>query len=751
MDSPAFGHATLSNCEREMIHLAGSVQPHGLLLLLQADADLQVLQASANTDELLGVAASALQGRPLASLAGNLPEQLQRLLPGMGEEPLPLRCHTGQGMALRYFEGTAHRPPGGGVVLELEPVDRGSGIAAIALDAAHGTRSIAAAVERFSAAGTLNGLCDAVVQVLRDLTGYDRVMVYRFDPDGHGQIFAEARAVHLEPLLGHHYPASDIPQRARELYLRNRVRVLADVHYTAAPLVPVLRPDSGEPLDMSMCHLRSMSPLHLQYLKNMGVTGTLVASLVREGRLWGLIAAHHYSPRHLRLGLRQVVDLLAEVASTRIAAIENYAHAQVALMVKRLEQRLIEATSTEGDWRQALFRSPRTLLQPLEATGAALFHGDEILSTGDAPSTPELRALCAWVHEQPAGADPGAPYTCNAVGQAHPPLLALTPTACGVLAVRLSTQRPDFLMWFRKEQLLTVKWAGNPNKAALLAHDPLQDAPSGPVQDPLHLSPRRSFATWSEIVRGTARPWTLAERTMGRAIGTALVDIIVQVHAVRLLIAEHQLAQIRQTVNAAQEPVLMTDARGVLIFANHAFVALRGSAAEAPAVGQPVAGLFDGAAFVQQVLEGLVRAPWRGEWVVLIPGAERSAGTPVSVRAEAVSTRDGELLGCIIVLDDLRARRQTALARQRLEASLLMAGGAGTGPVAGAAGAGTGAGPGRRADEVLGAILSNASLAAMDITDAVGGPSVAPLLQELEASAQRATTLYERFRNFTAG
>ena len=731
MESPEFGQATLSNCERELIHLAGSVQPHGALLLLQATDGLPVLQASVNTETLLGVAAGALHGQPLACLAGDLAEQVLRLLPELGEEPLPLRCHTGQGPAVRYFEGTVHRPPGNGVVLELEPVDRGSGIGAVALHPAHGTRSIAAAVERFSAASTLNGLCDAVVQVLRDLTGYDRVMVYRFDPDGHGQIFAEARAAQLEPLLGHHYPASDIPQRARELYLRNRVRVLADVHYVAAPLMPLLRPDSGAPLDMSMCHLRSMSPMHLQYLKNMGVTGTLVASLVREDRLWGLIAAHHYSPRHLRLGLRQVVDLLAEVASTRIAAIENYAHAQVALMVKRLEQRLIEATSTEGDWRQALFRSPRTLLQPLDATGAALFHGDEILSTGEVPSTPELRALCTWVHEQPAGTDPGAPYTCSAVGQAHAPLAALTPTACGVLAVRLSTQRPDYLMWFRKEQLLTVKWAGNPDKAALLA----ADLDEGPPVDPLQLSPRRSFATWSEIVRGTARPWTLAERTMGRAIGTALVDIIVQVNAVRLLIAEHQLAQIRQTVNAAQEPVLMTDARGHLMFANHAFLALRGHAAGVPATGSPVAKLFDESGEVQLVLDGLAQQPWRGEWVVLTPGTENTAGTPVAVRAEAVPTRDGELLGCIIVLDDLRARRQTALARQRLEASLMLA---------------NGSGAGRRRDEVLGAILSNASLAAMDIADAVGGPSVAPLLEELEASAQRATTLYERFRNFAA-
>lgn len=737
MDSPAFGQATLSNCERELIHLAGSVQPHGVLLLLQAAAGLPVLQASENTAPLLGLEAQALLGQPLALLGGDVAEVVRQHLPrlsGLGEVPLPLRCHSGQGRERRYFEGTLHQAPGGGLVLELEPIDRGvaldgpssAAVGITELDSAHGARSIAAAVQRFSAAGTVNGLCEAVVQVLRELTGYDRVMVYRFDPDGHGEIFAEAKKTELEPLLGHHYPATDIPQRARELYLRMRVRVLADVHYTPSPLVPPLRPDSGEPLDMSMCHLRSMSPLHLQYLKNMGVTGTLVAALVREGRLWGLIAAHHYQPRHLSLALRQVVELLAEVASTRIAAIENYAHVQVALMVQRLEQRLIEATSTEGDWRHALLRSPQTLLQPLEATGAALFHGDEVLTTGEVPSTRELRALCEWVHALPVGSDEGAPFSCTSVGRLHPPLAGLAATACGVMAVRLSMQRPEYLMWFRPEQLQTVKWAGNPDKAALLAGETAEGA-EGPPQDPLQLSPRRSFATWSEIVRGSARPWTLAERSMARAIGTALVDIIVQVNAVRLLIAEHQLAQIRATVHAAREPVLMTDAEGRLIFENHAFAALRGGA-EPPVPGSAVAALFEEPARVSAVLAELAHQAWRGEWVVAGPG------TPVAVRAEAVPARDGRLLGCIFVFDDLRARRQTARARQHLEASLMQASGGGL-----------------PHDEVLGAILGNASLAAMDIADAVGAPSVAPLLQEVEASAQRATQLYDRLRSFTAG
>ena len=686
-DTPAFGQADLSNCERELIHLAGAVQPQGALLLLHGNTHM-VLQASSNCAEVLGVAAQALLGQGLVRLGGDLAERVARLLTGLGVEPLPLQCELGTGTQTQRFEGMAHRPVGGGLVLELEPTDRGSGATAINLDPTHGPQHMAAAVHRFSAAATLPSLCDAIVQVLRDMTGYDRVMVYRFDPDGHGKIVSEARDPRLEPLLGHHDPASDIPQRARDLYLRNRVRVLADVHYEAQPLVPLLRPDNGQPLDMSMCHLRSMSPVHLQYLKNMGVTGTLVASLVRDGKLWGLVAAHHYSPRHLRLALRAAVDMLAEVASTRIAAIENYAFTQVALMVRRL----------------ALFRSPRTLLQPLEATGAALFCDGEVLTSGEVPSTPELRALCNWVHAQP-------------------PLATLAPTACGVLAVKLSTTRPDYLMWFRKEQLLTVTWAGDPYK-------PMEG------DTPLVLSPRRSFAAWSEIVRGTALPWSQGERVMARAIGTALVDIIVQVHAVRLLIAEQQLTQVRATVGAAREPVLLADARGGLMFANQAFVALRGAgAAPLPKLGTPVAELFHDTPRVQRVMEGLAHQAWRGEWAIL--QAAQGATLPVAVRAEAVPGRDGQLLGFIVVLDDLRDKHRTAEARRHLEASLLMAG--------------ANQAAGRPTDAVLGAILTNASLAAMDIADAASGPTVALLLQELEASAERATAPYARIRGFSGG
>ncbi len=721
--SPPFGQADLTNCERELIQLAGSIQPHGLLLVLD-QPDGVIVQASSNAANCLGVASGSLIGTSLTALLGDIAQRvLECATVADLAEPLPLQCSTVTCDVVKYWEGALHRIEPGRLIVELETTADAPTFT-VAHDQHRLLQLVGDSVQRLSNAANIGVLADTAALRVRELIGYDRVMVYKFDADGHGKIIAEARDPRLESLLGHHYPATDIPQRARELYLRNRVRVLVDVHYEPSVLETAAESADNSPLDMSMSFLRSMSPLHLQYLKNMGVTATLVVSLVREGKLWGLIAAHHYSPRNVRFAVRAACDLLAEVMSTRIAAIENYAHAQVAVMVRRLEQRLIEATSTEGDWRLALFRNPRTLLQPLEATGAALFTDGEVLTSGEVPSTPELRELLQWIDTQ----SKETLFSCSSVAKANPMLDSLTPTASGVLAVKLSTKRPDYLMWFRKEQLLTVTWGGDPSKPMF-------------GNDPRELSPRRSFAAWSEIVRSTALPWTSAELALGRAIGAALVDIIVQVHAVRLLVAEHQLAGIRATVESSGESVAIADADGRLLFCNHAFAALTGRSGDEIPDLQQVARLFTDPHAMRRTLAALNggQPPWRGEMALRL---EDKSALPVAVRAEVVPGRDGKMLGFILTLFDLRDSKRAAAARRHLEESMQLA----------AHGRSLNAAMDdapRGADEVIGAILTNASLAAMDIADGSIGTPVAALLEELETSTQRAASLYEQIRAFT--
>jgi chemotaxis family two-component system sensor kinase Cph1 len=712
--SPAFGQADLTNCERELIQFAGSIQPHGLLLVLHAP-QLRIVQASRSAGHWLRMPLDGLLLRELQQLGGDASERVYALAEaGDLREPQPLRCSLGG----TVFEGALHRVADDTLVLELEPVDPLLPHS-LQIDSTQLLQRLGVAVQRISEAASIGVLTDGVVQQLRDIVGYDRVMVYRFDPDGHGKIIAEARDPRLESLLGHRYPATDIPQRARELYLRNRVRVLVDVHYQPSELLPQHPPGGGAgpggELDMSMCYLRSMSPLHLQYLKNMGVTATLVISLVREGRLWGLIACHHYQPRHLPYAVRAACELLGETLSTRIAAIENYTRAQVALQVRRLEQRLIEATSTEGDWRLALFRNPRTVLQPLDATGAVLFHDGEVMSCGEVPSTPELRALRAWL-DQHAG---DGPFSTVSIGQVSADLASLTPTASGVLAVRLSSTQPDYLVWLRKEQLQSYTWAGDPTK-------PIID------NDPLKLSPRRSFAAWSEIVRGTSAPWTPNELALASAFGDALIDIIVQVHAVRLLVAEHQLAHVREMVADSKEPVVIAAASGGAFHANAAFLKLaRREADECRSLDQLVA-LFSDRHLAHRMI-GQVRAEqraWRGEMTLALADG---SNLPVSLRAEPVPARDGSMLGFIFIFGDLSDMKLAREARMHLEAALSRVGRS----VQHADGAG-----------LFGAIIANAGLAAMDIADGGAAPTVAPLLQEVELATARATALYAHIRSF---
>ena len=303
---PAFGQADLTNCEREQIHLAGSIQPYGAMLVVR-EPDQTVVQASMNAAGLLGF--DAVIGRKLRDLGGDLAVSiLPRTLEPLDGVPVALRLRAGAGGA--EFDALLHRPPGNGLVVELEP----------ALPQPDIARRVESALQAFLSCYALRPLCEEAARVFRDVSGHDRVMVYRFAEQGHGEVFAEQRRADLEPYLGNRYPASDIPQVARRLYERNRLRVVADMDYEPVALEPRLNPLTGNDLDMSLSLLRSVSPTHVQYQKNMGVAATMVCSIMVGGRLWGLVACHHQSPRRVPVTVRAACDLLAEALGTRIAA-----------------------------------------------------------------------------------------------------------------------------------------------------------------------------------------------------------------------------------------------------------------------------------------------------------------------------------------------------------------------------------------------------------------------------------------------
>jgi len=702
LPNPAFGEADLSNCEREQIHLAGSIQPHGALIIVR-ESDHAIVQASANAGEFLGLE-SAVLGRTLRELKGDLCE---RIRPHQGDViPSILRCHLGDPPVA--FDALLHRLPGGGLVIEFERAERPVDL----------SKHLENALQRLSSSTALRALCDQTAAIFKDLTGYDRVMVYRFDEDGHGEVYSEQRQPELEAYLGNRYPASDIPQIARRLYERNRIRVLGDVEYTPVPLTPRLSPLTGQDVDMSMCFLRSMSPIHVQYLKNMGVRATLVASLVVCGKLWGLVACHHYVPRFVSYQIRAACELLAETIATRIAALDGFVQSQATLSVKRMEQRLMEAISREGDWKRALFESPQALLQPLDASGAVLLFEGQVLSCGEVPGTQDLREIARWLDSRPRF----RVFATASLGVDQPDFSALNPVASGIVATPISSALGEYVIWFRPERIRTVTWGGNPFKPVVIGDNPAD------------LSPRRSFAQWHQLVEGTSEAWTAGELMAARMIGDAVADVVLQSRSVRMLIIQDQLGQVSRQVRHSGQAVVIADATGRILLTNESFEQLLRSAHPHLEMIEDLAPLFSEPTKARNSLRELIeqQRSWRGE-----VGLQTKLGDsrPLMVRADPVFSSPERGLGFVLIFTDLTERKVAGAARRRFQQEIIGRHRAMSVPLD------------SKADlcyrNLLSSVVGNAQLAALEITDGMDLDHMPSMLESVQASVTRSAQLLE--------
>lgn len=483
----------LAQCAREKIQFSGAIQPGGFLIAC-TPGDWRVRHASANCEALFGLPVARLLDLPLDQL---LDETLIAAVEDAaaasrpGQPPMPAGAGN-LGPRAQIHELGVHRADDL-VHIEIEPQG-----AQVKLGAGELSQQMIARLVHIDDEDEFHR---TVAEQVRLLTGFDRVMVYRFLHDDSGEVIAEARASDVEPYLGLRYPASDIPPQARALYLRNRIRVIPDVAYVPVPIEPPVTAD-GRPLDLSQHQLRSVSPVHLAYLRNMGVAASMSVSLIVEGRLWGLIACHHRGARAVTPSARGAADLFGLFVSMRIAARELHRtsayqdHARQAR--DQLEARLIHARVPTV----ALTTELPLLLRALPSDGVALLQDGQWHTTGRVPDTTGLEEALRWIERQPA---PDLHMSAQAaqwrIERTTPPADGLA----GVLALPIRPQCGEWLLFFRREQIEDVRWAGRPDAA-------FQIDASG-----LHIGPRASFSTWRETYTGHSRPWTrvdtgLAER-----------------------------------------------------------------------------------------------------------------------------------------------------------------------------------------------------------------------------------------------
>ncbi len=492
---------TLTNCDMEPIHIPGSIQPHGLLLAARMP-ELQILYASENTREFLGIDAASLLGEPLHRL---LSEQavasIGQALCGKyaaqnsSMRLAPVRC-SGTLFDLSFHP--AKGGPSGLLIVEMQPAlsERYSATA---------TARINLCTRQLDCPASLDHLLELVVPVVRRETGYDRTMVYRFNEDGHGEILAEDKEPEIEPLLGLHYPATDIPRQARQLYMMQRLRAIVDSTYTPVRILADRKVVEDEPLDMTYCFLRSVSPMHVEYLKNMGVAGALSISLVVDNRLWGLIVCHHRCARNPDAETLAVCEHLGAVVSLLIALAQKADADAERLRKQSLLEQLGERLQVDTSLTQVLADNAGLVLALTGAAGALISADDQKSLIGQTPPLDEAEALMSQMYAR----EPDAISSCDAVGAVMPQFAHLALVTSGVLFAPCKPPTTGVL-WFRPEVTQTVHWGGNPYAAKEL------------VPATMQLSPRRSFAVWTEVQQGRSSAWTAGEMEAATALQNKL-------------------------------------------------------------------------------------------------------------------------------------------------------------------------------------------------------------------------------------
>lgn len=496
------GSVDLTDCDREPIHQLGLIQPTGFLIAVTAD--WIVLHVSANIGRWLGVEPDDLLGHPLS-----------RVITGEA-------LHTIRGrLQVAHINGSVERAfgvhlsdlapvcdvavhlSGSTIVIEAEPSE-GEG----PQDSGSLLRSMIARVQN---ARGFDGFCREAARQMRALTGFDRVMVYRFGPDGAGEVIAESAVHGIGSFLGQRYPASDIPQQARRLYERNWLRCIADVNAPPVPVVPTLDP-TGQPLDLSLSLLRSVSLIHVEYLRNMGVNASLSVSILRHGKLWGLLACHHRHARSLSFERRTTAELFGQMVSLLLEGREREQESQQEAQARRAHVRIMSMLADSASPLDSLVTFTTELRTLIECDGFACCIDGQLHMEGETPTREETLGVLRFLHRTP----PSKVYVTDELGAVHPPARDFTERACGLLAIPVSRLPRDYLVFFRKEIIRTVTWGGDPTK-------PAQYGPNGP-----RLTPRKSFEAWKETVRGRSKPWTELDERNAESLRVTLLEVVLR-------------------------------------------------------------------------------------------------------------------------------------------------------------------------------------------------------------------------------
>ncbi|TBO37072.1 ATP-binding protein [Pedobacter kyonggii] len=509
----------LNNCDKEPIHIPGKIQSHGFLVAVDK-CSLSITYISENVVVFLAEEAKSLLNKQLSVLnqfikqqdpAFNIEELLKlgiirKSFDAISPHPVEIN-----GLSFYLIISSSESD----WLLEFEPVTLQFDI----------QNSIGRSASSMLQGKSISALLKGAAQEVKKLINYDRIMIYKFLEDGHGEVVAEEKEADLEPFFGLHYPASDIPKQARALYKLNLTRLIADVNITDSPILTF---KENEALDLTNGSLRAVSPIHIQYLKNMGVHSSFSISLISHGELWGLIACHNYSPKFIDYKAREGAKLIGQILSSALEYRQEEEDAAVIEQFKSTANVLLEHLNRDKYLVEAVTTHKRTILDATKASGVAIIFENELKTIGNVPSEEEIRELVEWLKTT----NDESIYYTHRLSEIHSPAKKYKSIASGLLSCMLNKEMGEMIIWFKPEIITTVNWAGNPEKPVVPSENGL-----------LNLSPRKSFEIWSQVVNNTSEKWMAEEiASVLRIREIIITDINKKANEIRLLNEKLQAA-----------------------------------------------------------------------------------------------------------------------------------------------------------------------------------------------------------------
>jgi chemotaxis family two-component system sensor kinase Cph1 len=514
----------IARLKQPMIHLSSQIQPHGILMVLQ-EPELKIVQVSRNCSPVLGLVPDAIVNRTLGELIDEF--QIEKIMPVLQSGNLDLINPTKiwirrTGDDYVVFDAVFQRNSEGFLLLELEPAVSQDNIPFLSFY--HLSR---ASINPLEASSNIRDLCQIIVREVQRVTLFDRVMLYKFDDDQHGEVLAEVKHPDMESYLGLHFPESDIPKPARQLFSTNWIRLIPDAMADPVDLYPKVHPITRQPVDLTLSILRSAYVCHLEYLRNMGVRSSLTISLIKDQKLWGIIACHHRTPKYVSYELRKACEFLGRVIFSELSTREETADYDYRMRLTHVQSSLVAQMSESDHFIDGLVQHQPSLLDLTDAQGAAISFAGEWTTLGRTPAIDDLDLLMQWLDRQ---IDGGEIFYTDSLPNLYPEAERFKDVASGLLAVPIS--KKSYVLWFRPEVIQTVHWGGDPNKAFEVTHQ----------QGDVKLCPRKSFALWKQTVHLKSLPWKGVEREAALELRKAIVNIVLK-QADELAQLAHDLAR----------------------------------------------------------------------------------------------------------------------------------------------------------------------------------------------------------------